>query len=99
MRLSPPPASFVALYFETAMLAFEAQQVMALRIMRFWMGGAGAKREAQRAMSEKLVAATASGLAAATGAMTGRSDTAIARQTVRGYRKRVGANRRRLAKG
>ncbi len=99
MRLPMSPASYAALYFETAMLAFEAQQVMALRMMRFWSGGPGAKREAQRAISEKLVAATAAGIAAGASALTGRSDSAIARQAVRGYRKRVRANRRRLVKG
>jgi len=98
MRLPLSPASYVALWFDVAMLAVEAQQVMALRMMRLCLGGAAADAEARRAVSEKSMAATSAGLAAATGLATGRSGTAIARQAVRGYRKRVGANRRRLLK-
>jgi hypothetical protein len=97
-RLPRSPAPYVALYLEAAMLAVEAQQVMALRMMRFWMGGAAAEAEAWRTISEIAAAATAAGLAAAAGMAAGRSDAAIARQAVRGYRKRVGANRRRLVK-
>jgi hypothetical protein len=74
------------------------QQVMILRLMRFWAGGALARREAVRATSEKLAAAAAVGGAAAVSAAAGRGDVAIARQAVRGYRGRVKANRRRLTR-
>lgn len=98
MRLPLSPAACVALWFELAMLAVEAQQVMALRMMRLGLGGAAADAEARRAVSEKATAAASAGLAAAVGLAAGSSGTAVARQAVRGYRRRVGANRRRLIK-
>ena len=98
MRPPLSPASYVALYLEAAMLAIEAQQVMALRMMRLWMGGAAAEAEVSRMISEKAVAATAAGLGVMAGLAAGHGDAEIARRAVRDYRRRVGANRRRLVK-
>ncbi len=77
-------------WFQLAMLTAEAQQVMWLRMMRLAAGGPGAKREAERMVSEKVTAA---------GAAAGRLMTgATADSVVRGYRRKVRANARRLTK-
>lgn len=95
---SPSPVSYLALYFEAAMLAFEAQQVMALRMMRLWTGGAAAEAEMSRMISEKATAARAAGLGVMAGLAAGQGEAEIARRAVRGYRRRVGVNRRRLVR-
>ncbi len=102
MPLSPyppfSPVSYFALYFEAAMLAIEAQQVMTLRMMRLWMGGVAAEAELSRMITEKATAARAAGLGVMAGLAAGQGDAEIARRAVRGYRRRVGANRRRLVR-
>ena len=72
------------------MLALEAQQVIAMRMMRLSVGGAKSAREARRMMSEKVLAAGEAGVKLATGG-SGHS-------IVKHYRRKVSANRRRLAK-
>jgi hypothetical protein len=73
---------------ETATLAVEAQQVMALRAARLAAGGAAAQTEAVRMTSEKVVAyVEASNMLA-----LGKSPQTIMRR----YRTRVRANSRRL---
>ena len=79
--------TWLALSADSARLAFEAQQVIALRLMRIAAGGAAAQSEVARMFTEK---AFACGEAAATVA-TGGS----ARKVVRRYRSRVKANARR----
>jgi len=77
------------------MLAMEAQQVIALRLMKLAAGGKAAKPEARRMVAEKVAAAqTAAGLmtaAALRGAPDGGADA-----VVRMLRRRVRANRKRL---
>ncbi len=81
-----------------ALLAMEAQQVIALRLMTLAMGGPAAKQEAQRMVAEKLDAtATAAGMMAAAlarGAPNGGADA-----VVRMLRRRVRKNRKRLGVG
>ena len=77
-------------------LGIEAQGVIALRLMRLASGGAVARREAARMVSEKGLAAAQAGLIAGAVAATGGTPAAIGRKVVGGYRKRVRANRRRL---
>ncbi len=72
------------------MLGLEAQQVVWLRSMKLAMGGKAGEREAMRMVSEKVAAAGEAGLDLA----MGRS----MRTVVGGYRKKVRANRRRLAR-
>lgn len=75
---------------ETAMLALEAQQVIALRLMKLAVGGPAAKKEANRMVAEKIAAGTkAAGMIAAS-PKTGPG------RAVRMLRKRVRANRKRL---
>ena len=79
-------------------LAMEAQQVIALRLMKLAMGGPAAKQEAHRMVAEKVDAASkAAGItvaAVARGAPDGGADA-----VVRMLRRRVRANRKRLGLG
>jgi hypothetical protein len=83
---------------QAAMLAFEAQTVMALRLMRIAAGGASARSEAQRMVTEKVQAIAEAQAAAAVGAMTGRNSRQIGKKIVGVYKKRVRGNRRRLTR-
>ena len=87
---------FFSLAVKSALLGFEAQQVIALRMLRLAAGGAVAETEMHRMISEKMLAAAAAATDAATAGLAGKSGSAIAHQTVRGYRKHVRANKRRL---
>lgn len=72
------------------MLAAESQQVIWLRTMRLAAGGAKAKSEARRMVSEKVLAA---------GLESGRLISgASADSVVKRYRTKVKANVRRLSK-
>lgn len=75
---------------EISMLAFEAQQAMWLRGAKLAIGGAAADREAERMVAEKVAAANQS----AAKMMTGTTPIGV----VRGYRRKVRANVRRLSK-
>src|SRR5262245_5131295 len=75
--------TWLALSAANARLAFEAQQVIALRMMKLATGGAAAQAEMTRMFTEK---AFAGGEAATTLAFGGS-----ARKVVRGYRTRVKA--------
>jgi hypothetical protein len=77
-------------WYGLAMLAAEVQQVMWLRMMRLGAGGRSAEREASRMVSEKFTAAAqASALLMRGGTPDG---------VVKGYRRKVRANLRRLSK-
>src|SRR5688572_21139313 len=79
------------------MLGAEAAMVIGLRSVTFAMGGAQAKREARRMVAEKVEASAALGVALATGKL-GSSPKSVTRRTVSHLRKKVRANRRRLAR-
>lgn len=83
---------------QSALLAMEAQQVIALRLMKLALGGPAAKREAHRMVAEKAdAAAKAAGIAA--GAMARGAPDGGADAVVRMLRRRVRANRKRLGPG
>jgi hypothetical protein len=84
---------------QTAMLAFDAQRVIALRLMRIAAGGASARSEVTRMVTEKAQALGEAQAVAAVGSVTGRSPRQIAKKVTRVYRKRIRANRRRLTRG
>ena len=69
-------------------LAVEANQVIALRVMKLMQGGKRARREANLMVSEKIDAAVKAGASL----MTRASGEEIVRQ----YRRRVAANAKRL---
>ena len=83
-------ANLMALAWDSGMLAVEAQHVVALRIAKLLSGGAGATKEAASMVTEKVLAAGVTGVKLATGAS--------ARSVIRHYRRKVRANRRRLAR-
>ena len=78
------------IFFELSMLALESQQVMWLRAMKLSAGGIAGDREAKLMVSEKLAAAQQ----AAAKSMLGAAPIGI----VRGYRRKVRANVRRLSR-
>lgn len=82
--------AWLDLTMRTTMLAFEAQRVIGLRVMKMAAGGPAAGREAERMVAEKGEALAE----AATILATGGSPEAV----VRHYRTRVRANERRLSK-
>ncbi|MDN3574856.1 hypothetical protein [Methylobacterium longum] len=76
---------------DLAMLGVEAQMVIGQRIAMLMVGGPKARAEAQRMVTEKVLAA---GSAAMTLAKGGGPH-----KVVRSYRTKVRANHRRLTKG
>ncbi len=83
--------------FGSAMLAFEAQQVIALRMAKLAWGGPAAMSEASRMVSEKMQAsAKAAGMMSAA-IMRGAPDGGTS-DVVRMLRREVRSNKRRLSK-
>ena len=76
-------------WLNLAMLAFESQQVMALRMVRLASGGFGALDEVRLMVGEKLLA----GQHAGEQLLAGASPNAVVSQ----YRRIVRANARRLS--
>jgi hypothetical protein len=81
---------WMKLALDMSMLAFECQQVISLRFLKLTLGGPTASREANRMIAEKLTAFEEAAVKAATGGTT--------RSVIKGYRKKVRANRRRLTR-
>lgn len=78
-------------WLNLAMLTVEAQQAIWLRTVRLALGGAAAEAEASRMVSEKVAAN-----AAATRALMGGASVD---RVVKGYRRKVRANIKRLSRG
>ena len=79
-------------------IGFEAQSVVALRMLRLAAGGARAQAEASRMVTEKILAAGEAQAAAATATMRGDKKHVVAGKALNIYGKRVRANRRRLSR-
>jgi hypothetical protein len=79
-------------------LGLEASSVIGLRTAKIALGGAAGAAEAERMVREKIDAAVALQTLAMTGGL-GLSPAGAASKTLTHYRRRVRANRRRLAKG
>ena len=77
-------------WWDIGMLAAESQQVIWLRYLKLAAGGPKASTEARRMVAEKVAVAAQAGLGVMLGDDGGR--------VVKRYRKKVRANRRRLAK-
>jgi hypothetical protein len=82
---------------DLARLAVEASAVAGLRMVRLASGSGDVQREMALMVSEKAQAAWDAQFLVAKSVMAGRPDLA-AQRTVAFYRRRVQANRRRLAK-
>jgi hypothetical protein len=90
-----PNFAFANMVFQSTMLAIEAQQVIALRLMKMALGGSHVQREAELMVTEKLAAVAESGQKMMMAAAGGERDLG-AKKVVRLYRRKVRANRRRL---
>jgi hypothetical protein len=77
-------------WYDATMLSFEAQQVIALRMMKLAQGGKLARAEASRMVAEKV----AESMGAAMTLMTGGSSHVVMAKV----RRRVRANSRRLSR-
>jgi hypothetical protein len=89
---------WLALASQAALVGWEAQQVIALRLMRIAAGGSRGRDEAERMVTEKVAAlaeAQAVVTASAAGAGAGHG---TGKKVLNVYGKRVRANRRRLSR-
>jgi hypothetical protein len=82
--------------FGPAMLALEAQQVIALRMAKLALGGPAAALEARRMLTEKVDASAKVAGMVSVAMLRGVPDGG-ADQVVRMLRRKVRANRRRLS--
>jgi hypothetical protein len=89
---------WLRLGFDAWALGAEAATVMTLRSMKIAAGGAAADAEAKRMVSEKVEAAQALGVLAMTGAL-GFTAPGVVDKSIKHYRRKVKANRRRLSRG
>ncbi len=89
---------WIGLSLDAWRLGLEASQVIGLRTMKIAAGGAAGKAEADRMIAEKIDAGLALQTLAMTGGLGLTAASASAR-TLAHYRRKVQANRRRLAKG
>lgn len=92
-----PYNPWLKLSLDTFWLGAEASQVIALRMAKLAAGGSEAAAETERMMSEKVTAALAAQTQLVLGAMSGSAHAGPAR-AVALYRRKVRANRRRLAR-
>jgi hypothetical protein len=79
-------------------LGFDAQNVIALRMMRFAAGGVRGRNEARRMVADKVAAGAEAQVTAAFGFIAGGMETAVAGKVLQGLHKRVRANKRRLSR-
>jgi hypothetical protein len=90
--------AWCALSLQAARLGWEAQGVIALRMMRFATPSAGGGTEARRMVTEKVAALAEAQAAAAAIAIKGGKNQRVAKKVLGVYKKRVRANRRRLTR-
>jgi hypothetical protein len=83
---------------KTIQLGFEAQNVIALRMMRLAAGGATAQTEARRMIADKMAAGIEVQSVAVSSVTSGQKDTVVAGKILRVLKKRVRANKRRLSR-
>jgi len=86
------------LSMDTVRLGLEAQSVIGMRMAKAAWGGPEAQAEVQRMVAEKGKAAWDANLMLTKSLLTGEGHLAPAR-AVALYRRRVNANKRRLARG
>jgi hypothetical protein len=91
-----PNFALANMTFQGAMLAFEAQQVIGLRLAKIAVGGPEVRHEAALMVSEKLVTLAESGQLLMQAALGGKEDFGAA-EVMQLYRRKVRANRRRLS--
>jgi hypothetical protein len=79
-------------------MGIEAQNVIALRMLRLASGGARMEAEASRMVTEKIAAAAEAQAVAAVAAFGGHLPHVVANKALRVVKKRVRANKRRLSR-
>ncbi len=89
---------WLALSAQAAFVAWEAQRVIALRLLRIAGGGGRGQAEAQRMVTEKLAAAVEAQAVLTASAIEGGSGHRVGKKMLNVYGKRVRANRRRLSR-
>jgi len=72
---------WLALTFKVMQLGFDAQNVIALRMMRFAAGGARGQNEARRMVIEKTAAGVEAQATTISGIITGNKDTVVCCQS------------------
>jgi hypothetical protein len=87
-----------ALSLQTARLGWEAQGVIAIRLMRLAAQGSGSKTEARRMITEKAAALAEAQAATVAAIVTGGESRRVAKKVLGVYQKRVRANKRRLTR-
>ena len=87
---------WLTLSLNTIQMGFEAQSVIALRMLRLAGGGARMEAEATRMITEKAATAAEAQAVAAVAAMKGNPPHIVAGKTLKVVKKRVRANKRRL---
>jgi hypothetical protein len=91
-------SEWCALSMQTARLGWEAQSVIALRLMGLAGQGSGSQTEARRMVTEKVVALAEAQAATVAAVTKGGKSHRIAKKVLGAHKKRVRANRRRLAR-
>lgn len=89
---------WLSLTFETMRLGFDAQRVIALRMIRLAGGGATGRIESHRMVAEKLAAVEEVQAVAVSAIAKRQKDTVVGRKVLGVLKKRVRANKRRLSR-
>lgn len=89
---------WVALSLRAFQLGLEAQNVMALRMLRLASGDRRGQDEINRMVVEKMAAITEAQMAAAAAIMHGHKDHVVARKALTVFKRRVRDNKRRLSR-
>jgi hypothetical protein len=87
---------WLSLNFRAARLTWEAQSVMALRLMKLAGGGAAARSEAHGMITEKLAAFSEAQAVVVRALLASGDGSLAARRALNVYSRKVRANRRRL---
>ncbi len=90
-----PTVNFAEMAMQSAMLAIESQQVIAMRLTQMALGGPGVQKEAELMVSEKIESMAEVGQMMIMATLGGAHDMG-AGKVVQHYRTKVRANRRRL---
>lgn len=88
--------SFSGIAYQSALLALESQQVIALRLTKIAFGGPDASAEAKLMVDEKIETMQQGGEMLMQGAFEGHNDFGIA-NVLKLYRSKVSANVKRLS--
>jgi hypothetical protein len=92
-----PNFDFAKMAMQSTMLAIESQQVIAMRLTQMALGGPDVAREAELMVSEKMAAMAEGGKMMMMATLGGSHDMGHS-QVMQMYRRKVRANKRRLAK-